>query len=191
MSKSNIFGLNSYGQVRVAIIGSQCSGKTTLMNIVKHKLAEFGNVEILKFADPIYAALGVLKKPKHRMFMQDFSTVAQACFGLHVFSELFEKNILELVNSSKSFAAFLCDDVRRDYELDMVKKYGFTTVFVDTPEDVRRDRAERQGLQFLTTHDSEKYVDDMKGLCDIIVDGNVPKNKLHEYVEAVLQFQKR
>jgi len=186
--KSNVFGLSKMDQVRVAIIGEQCSGKTTLMNAIRSKMVEFGQVEIIKFAGPIYGVLDVLKKKKHRKFMQDFSTVAQDCFGTHVFSELFEKRMIELQKSETNYSAILCDDVRRDYELEMTKAYKFVTVFVETPESVRMERAKKQGLEFIKDHSSEIYVDGMKGLCDIVVDGDVPKNKLNDYVEAILIF---
>lgn len=185
---NGIFGLNpSVQPIRVAFIGKQCAGKTTLASMFCSQMESFNRVDIIKFADPIYEALRAIKKKKNRAFMQGFGTLAMRCFGEHIFVDLFEQRVLEIEDIGDS-VCMVCDDVRRKFEFDCVRDNGFITVYIDAPDDVRMKRAKRQKIEFIENHESEIYIDELKGLCDMQFDGNVNLKDMEMYVDAIKIF---
>ena len=185
MTNEDIFGLKPIVPVKIAVVGKQCSGKTTLVNAINERL---GNcAKVVKFADPIYSVLNILNKKKNRRFMQGFGTLAMQCFGEDVFCSLFSENIKSLEESSKC-CGFLCDDVRRYFEYDTAIGLGFMTVFVDTPVEVRKKRAKKLNIEFIENHESEMHVDSMKKLCNMNFNGNVPLKTMHSYADAILIY---
>lgn len=152
---------------KIAVIGSQCAGKTT---VAEKLMFQFHHSRLLKFAKPHYDVLRVLGQGKNRAFMQKFSDVAKEHFGQDIFIEAFKMNCKEL--EKKSPDLIVCDDLRYQKELDAAKALGFYTVFVDADEEIRRQRAERQGLAFITGHNSEAEVDSLKTQADIIILNN-------------------
>jgi len=139
-------------QKRIAIIGQQCSGKTTVAETISQG---FEDPRLIKFADPIYGALGVMRQEKHRAFMQDFGEMVKRHFGEHVFVDIFKKR----VNHEHRFEqALICDDVRRDYEAEACVDMGFKIIYVTAPVEIRKARAEAQGLEFIENHISETQV---------------------------------
>lgn len=185
MSSEDIFGLKPISPIRIAVVGRQCSGKTTLINMVNERLQD--KAKIVKFAEPIYETLGVFGKNKNRRFMQGLGTLAMQCFGEKVFCEIFKKNVERLEETADVYG-FLCDDVRRMFEFETVKKLDFVTVFLDTPASVRKKRASRLNIEFVEDHESEIYVDDMKELCNMQFDGNVQLKTMHNYADAVVIY---
>lgn len=135
-----------------------------------------------KFADPIYSALIGLGKPKHRAFMQDFGDLAKKHFGEHVFVECFD----ELIKTNPD-GHWVCDDVRRTYELDKVRELGFKVVYVETPEDIRRARAVEQGLDFIPIHNSETEVPGMKQYADLVIDGTLPTKEIEKELRKLFK----
>lgn len=171
---------------KIAVIGEQCAGKTTLTNIIAKEVG--AGVKNIKFADPIYGALGVLGREKHRLFMQDFGDLAKKHFGELVFVNEFQQEF-ERIRKERGWDSELvvtCDDVRRVYEFSMVKGLGFTTVFIDTPESVREARAQKLGLQFATKHNSETEVGSLKQYCDHVVDGRKLEFVIADFVRSTL-----
>ena len=118
--------------LKIACIGQQCSGKTTL---VKFFAKEFKNVYFVKLADPIYNAIQGLKQPKHRAFMQQFGTLAKKHFGTEIFAKVLYQRVKELETEISNMVAvdaidsedtvILNDDVRFGYELEYMKRLGF------------------------------------------------------------------
>jgi dephospho-CoA kinase len=150
-------------RARVAFIGLQGSGKTTATEAFGNYLGDYIH---FKFAQPIYDVLDAVKKPKHRLFMQQFSDLAKEHFGINIFNEIAEKKLEEYPKD----AAVICDDCRFPFEVELLKKYNFTLVYVDSPEDLRK---ERLGDLFRNpNHNSEASVESLKKHCDIILDGS-------------------
>lgn len=171
---------------KIAVIGEQCAGKTTLTNLI----AKVGGTHVhnIKFADPIYGALGVLGREKHRLFMQDFGDLSKKHFGELVFVNAFQQTF-ERMRKEHGWNAGLiltCDDVRRTYEFSMVKGLGFTTVFIDTPSHVRESRARKLGLHFATSHNSETEVASLKQYCDHVLDGTKSEYFVEDFVRSTL-----
>lgn len=162
---------------KIALIGGQCAGKTTIMEAVR---SSFESSAILKFADPIYGALKALEKPKNRAFMQDFGDLAKKHFGEYVFVDAFR----EKSNAITSVDLIACDDVRRTYEAELVHELGYFIVFVDTSEEVRKLRADALGLSFMPNHNSESEIASLRRYAHYGIDGGAP---LHA-VKTVVQY---
>lgn len=155
-------------QQRYAIIGQQCAGKTSLAN----RIAETSRYpRVIKFADPIYAMIACLGQSKHRGIMQDVGELAKRHFGEMVFVDLFKRAVRDDRVRSRS-ELLICDDVRRDYEAEACRELGFCIVYLHADEDVRRRRAEKQGLDFIATHVSETQVESLKGYADMLFFNN-------------------
>jgi len=180
--------------MKIAIIGEQCSGKTTAANFI----AELFKIHYIhKFADPIYGVLGCLGQGKNRLFMQEFSDLAKSHFGLGIFVELFEKEILtrELLEEelwlekygSDSWA-IICDDLRYMRELELVKKLGFKVMAINTIKDIRQTRATNQGLDFNENHSSESEVQDLIWHADSVLmdSGAVTLELLKEHCQQTV-----
>lgn len=152
--------------IKIAITGKQCSGKTTVTNLI---LKHFSHHRILKFAQPLYDILGVLGQPKHRAFMQEHSDLAKKHFGPMVFNDIFKR---ELGYMEKAFLPpdiVVCDDMRFQHELNTVKEAGFLTLYVAAKACDSEERAKAQGLEYLPNHNSEIEIDSLKDQCDIIL----------------------
>lgn len=153
--------------IKIAVLGQQCSGKTTVCQTL-NELCFSKHGKFIKFAGPIYGALSALKREKCRGFMQEFGDLSKKYFGEHVFVDAFKQAVLEEQKSN----FILCDDVRRTYELEAVRGLGFFVVYVHADDDVRKRRAESQGLDFIESHNSETEVPSMRNLADYCIINN-------------------
>ena len=159
---------------KIAIIGQQCSGKTSAANFIA---SEFKSPYVLKFAQPIYNTIGALKQPKHRAFMQQFSDLAKKHFGPLIFTDIFLATAKELEN--EMFDVVLCDDMRFQQELDAARQTDFKIISIDAPASVRKKRAESLGLDFIENHNSETEVPSLIGQADyVIVDHGISMSEL-------------
>ena len=152
---------------KISVIGPQCAGKTEVVKIIAGLHDSF---RIIKFADPIYGALEALKKPKHRAFMQSFGEMAKIHFGEHVFVELFKEAVREAEELNAwagGIDILLCDDVRRDYEAEAAFECGFVLIYVDADREIRKRRAEVQGLEFIENHISETEIPNLKKYAEV------------------------
>jgi len=157
--------------MRFAIVGKQCSGKTMVAQLMKTMYT--GNFVTLKFAEPIYDVLNILEQKKNRRFMQEFSDLTKIYFGENIFVNLLER---KLKNLNFLFAdddiLVVCDDVRYQNEVDLLKKYGFLFVLVEANQALRKERAIKQGLEFYEDHSSEKIESLDVGNCYYFIDNN-------------------
>lgn len=158
---------------RLAIIGQQCAGKTTVATMAGD-IIDIGPVAAMKFAAPIYKSLIALYQQKQRGFMQEFGDLAKKHFGEDVFVRAFERedNRISKLPADCRPALAVCDDVRRIYELDLAKRLGYSVVYVEAPREARKARAEAQGLDFIETHNSETEVPLMKPKADYVLENN-------------------
>jgi dephospho-CoA kinase len=150
---------------KIAVIGQQCSGKTTAANFIA---AEHHAPMVLKFAQPIYDAINALKQPKHRAFMQQFGDLAKTHFGELVFTNIFKERVIEIQNSD-FFDLLVCDDMRRQHELDAAREMGFKLISIDATAAVRKRRADAQGFAFIENHSSETEVPILIPQADYII----------------------
>lgn len=169
---------------KFAVVGEQCSGKTSAAKFIGR---HFSCPEIVKFAQPIYDVLDVLQRPKHRAFMQQFSSMAKQHFGDMIFNELFANRVNDLMANPVGADSVICDDLRFPFELTLVRKLGFITIGIHADEDVRAERAERLGLDFITDHESEIHaLDCVKASDHIIRDEGLDLPGLYDEIEIIL-----
>ena len=172
---------------KIAVIGQQCSGKTTAAKFFAQK---FDIKKFVKIADPIYDTLKALRQEKHRAFMQQFADLAKEHFGEEILVEIFKQNVLEIENSYRNMFAdtlIVCDDIRFPYELKTVQdELGFIMIAIDAPAEVRKVRAEKLGLQFIENHNSELLVPQLIPQADYIIkDNGISMDELKEEVEWI------
>ena len=145
--------------MRIGIVGQQCAGKTTLADMIGYP--------IIKFAAPLYEINTVLRVGKSRDFMQKMSDLVKECFGVDKFLDLFVKTADNLYPHHDNL---LCDDIRFLLEAEYLLKNNWKLIYIDAPEDLRRQRAEAQGLEFLPLHNSEKALCEiLKPLCPTVI----------------------
>lgn len=160
--------------LKIACIGQQCSGKTSL---AKFFIKNFSEVFHIKMADPIYNALDGLKQKKHRAFMQQFGDLAKLHFGKEIFPQILEKQVLEVEKLAagridKKFEdqiLIINDDIRFGYELKYVKRLGFKLCSIICPAEVRAARAKAQGLDFIENHQSETEIPQLLYKADFVL----------------------
>lgn len=145
---------------RIAICGQQCSGKTTVADI----LSQYYDFKYVKFADPLYRISEAIGQPKNRGFMQEESDLCKKYFGDDIFIRLFEKQICGV-------GSVLCDDLRYIEEMAFCKKHNFKTVYVFAEEEIRKFRANLLSLKFLPLHSSEMTTKLMVD-CDFVIYNN-------------------
>ena len=155
---------------RFAIIGQQCSGKSTVADLL-FEMWHYGKI-VIKFADPIYDTLRALRQKKHRAFMQEFGEMAKRHFGEMVFVDIFKAK-MRLADSKFPDMLVVCDDVRRDYEAEAVLECGFKIIYVHADRLVRLSRAKKQGLDFIENHISETQVPTLRQYAHYEIVNNV------------------
>jgi len=172
---------------KIAIIGQQCSGKTTAANFIKQ---EFTVSETVKVADPLYCILSCLKQDKNRLFMQEVADLAKKHFGELILVDILKEKIKSLETSYCCRGIYtgdvriliICDDIRRQYEFDMMKELGFSFISIDASREIRKARAERLGLAFIEDHNSETEVPSLIDQADFIIkDDGISQDKLKRH----------
>jgi len=152
--------------MKIALIGEQCSGKSSVAEIIKNYLAPI----VVKFADPIYATLEAINMPKNRLFMQEFSDLGKKHFGDDLFVRLFIDSVKRIEAKRYLLAPdIVCDDVRYPIQLQACRDLDFTIIYVEAEESVRIERSKAQGLVFNSEHSSEQHVKSMKPMADIVI----------------------
>ena len=120
--------------------------------------------------------------------MQEFGDLAKKHFGENVFTEIFKKNVIEkerlCETCSLTNSVIICDDIRRLYELDVVKE----VVSIKAPAEIRKARAEKLGLDFIENHNSETEVPDLIDKADykIIDNGDITIDDLFFIIKEAL-----
>lgn len=179
--------------IKIAVIGQQCSGKTSA---AKFLMKHFDHYAVVKIADPIYDTLKALRQEKHRAFMQQFADLAKRHFGEEILVEIFKQNVLDL---EKRFdldgehvmgkdVLIVCDDIRFPYELKTVKELGFKLIAINATAEVRKERSDRLGLDFIENHNSETLVPQLFPSADhVIYDDGLPYEDLGKHCDIILE----
>jgi len=166
--------------MNIAISGKQCAGKSTLADIIsKHNRAK-----LCKVIDKIYQINKLLQVPRNRGFMQDLGESIRKYFG----EDYFVKDLAARVKQSG--CAFVTDDMRKQIEFNTLKTAGFTTIYVDADEDIRRKRAENLGLDFREDHPAEKEIEQLRDQCDFVIENNGTLDELENKIVSILKVQK-
>lgn len=179
--------------LKIACIGQQCSGKTSLANFF---IKKFSQVFHIKMADPIYNALDGLKQKKHRAFMQQFGDLAKLHFGEEIFPQILEKQVVEIEKHDDEIAEhefldqilIINDDIRFAYELKYVRKMGFKLCSIICPAEVRASRAQAQGFDFIENHASETEIPSLLYKADFVITrGEMSMEELGNTADEILE----
>lgn len=180
---------------KIGVIGQQCAGKTTAAKFISEM---FDTTITVKFADPIYGTLKAFREEKNRAFMQELGDVAKKYFGELVFVENFMKSVKDIekhlvlkksgIRESKHL--IICDDIRFSYEFDVAKELGFKIISIDTVTEIRKARAEQQGLDFIGSHNSETEIPVLIFKADLtIIDKGITKDDLRRYIRQGVSME--
>ncbi|MBZ4643906.1 MAG: dephospho-CoA kinase [Deferribacteres bacterium] len=159
--------------MKIAITGKQCAGKTTLKELF---IAKFGGKEI-KFIDKLYQINELLGVPKNRGFMQDLGEAVRKYFGQDYFVKDFIKRATNCQDN------LFCDDVRKVLEFEATKKSGFYTIYIEANPEIRKQRAQKLGLDFIENHPAENEIILLRDKCDIVIENNDSIDKLKYFVD--------
>ena len=164
---------------KIVICGSQKAGKGEakaffLELFEEHKM---DNIFTLKFAEPMknynewlgYDDECDISVTKNRSFYQELSDLTKAHYGDEVFVDVFKASHLSIEEDFDDVDVIIVDDCRYPRELDVCKSLGYYSIFVDCPEEVRKKRAEADGTDFITNHNSEQFVPQLESRCNFIV----------------------
>ena len=100
--------------------------------------------------------------------MQQFSDLAKEHFGMAVLNNV-SKNTLHSLCDVENLT-IICDDVRYQFEMDLLKEYDFTFIYIDAPEETR---AFRLGELFKNpNHNSEISISELKDQCHLSIINN-------------------
>lgn len=170
---------------KIAIIGQQCAGKSTIADMVLDCYSKGG---IIKFADPIYDTLKIFGQQKNRAFMQGLGDLAKEHFGQNIYVKLFSEGVKELEETTNERDYILvCDDIRFPYELDEAKLRGFKVIFVGADRDIRQQRANKLNLDFIEGHGSEIHVPALAEMADVKIDNStLSTEELRQQVELII-----
>lgn len=149
--------------VGVGIAGKAHSGKTYLANKIK-EVVNFP-VTILKFADPLYFYLQAIKQQKDREFLIKLADLTKKYFGDNIFVNTLQKQIQD----KRSIVFIVVDDVRYEAEAKMLKKEGFFLIYLDTPDEIRKQRAATLNMPFIEEHPSESGVAAVADFANVVV----------------------
>lgn len=153
----------------IAVIGSQCAGKTSAANYIGDRF--YSEPRHIKHAQPIYDVNEIMGVYKHRAFMQGFGDLAKKHFGEHVFLDIFRHEVKDLY-AEDHYDVLINDDTRFPFEMDLLKELGFFTIYIDATREVRMQRAKNLGLEFIENHNSEIYVPEIGKKADLYIHDN-------------------
>ncbi len=164
--------------MNIAISGKQCAGKSTVAEII----SKHNGAKLCKVIDKIYQINKLLDVPRNRGFMQDLGESIRKYFG----EDYFVKDLITRVKQNDY--TFVTDDMRKQIEFDTLKNAGFTTIYIDADEDIRRKRAEKLGLDFRENHPAEKEIEQLKNQCDFVIENNGTLGELENKVTKILKL---
>jgi len=179
--------------IRIAFVGKLHSGKTTALN----KIWELAEKErklplLMKFAKPLYNSQTCFlgnSAEKHRLFLQDLSTLSKKHFGQDILSKCFVREIKRLEEHMPNKIVLLCDDVRVQSDFDTAKECGFTIIGIAASDKIRKKRNPK--LFVGTDHETEINVDELIDQSDILVDGDLHIDKFRDDIEHLWNIRSR
>jgi len=153
--------------IKIALVGLACSGKTTIANHINNLESR-----IIKFAQPHYDILKVLGQEKHRLFMQELSDLCKKHFGDDIFVKIFENSASRYENQNSLLVkSLICDDLRYKIEFDSCVKNNWLMIYVESKDELRKERSDKLGLAWNPNHNSEQ-THLFKNNCEYTIENN-------------------
>ncbi|BAI81721.1 hypothetical protein DEFDS_P098 (plasmid) [Deferribacter desulfuricans SSM1] len=110
---------------------------------------------------------------KDRLFLQFAGEFLKEIFGQYYFVDIFSLKVKNFEKAQTRLgrpSVILCDDIRRIYEYKQALRLGFDIYGIEADEEIRRKRAESNGIVFNPNHPSEM---DIQGIME-----NLPNEKI-------------
>lgn len=165
----------------IFISGDMCAGKTTLADLLRSVFAAQGKtVEILKFADPLYAFMQSFTDEKHREFLVKSGELAREIFGNDALNHAFRRKV-----AASTADIIICDDMRTQVEYNLGCELGAFMVRVEAPVEVRRQRGEKLGIWSDKPCKTEGKLGDMPHDVTVHNTGTVSRNLVNDAVDIV------
>ena len=161
--------------LRIAFSAKAGSGKSEAVKTASEMLG-IGNSVIVKFADPLYDLMHLVQdymgmdRHKDGKFLQLIGTD----WGRDKDPQIWTNKFKEKVDQIGFQQIILCDDVRMENELELVKELGFFTIRINRPEELRSQYLVGRN----TSHKSEIELDDKESLFDFVIENNSDSVKI-------------
>ncbi len=127
-----------------------------------------------------------IQKGKNRTLLQFIGTEVGRNLDESLWTNLFEAKVEELGD-----AKIINDNLRFPNEFDCLKHLGFTTVFLDTPVNIRRERYEQKYGVPMTdgqlNHSSEAYLDEICDNCDVVIENTHALTDLYYHLDETIK----
>jgi len=170
--------------LKIAIAGLACAGKTTVYNNLATIYEK--NTSLIKFAKPHYDVLSILGVPKNRLFMQDFSDLAKKHFGEDIFVKAYDNYVNEY-EIDNNIDVLICDDLRYQIEFDYCKMNDWYLIYVESDENLRKERSDKLGLKWNPKHNSEQcHLFYHK--CDLLLKNNGTVEEFKSVIDKIHPF---
>ena len=167
---------------KIMLASQAHGGKSSVKGFLLDLFEERGenNVITLKMAEPMknyteWIGFDDENNPdvtKSRLFYQELSDLTKKHFGKMVFADTFKASHLAIEEDFDSIDAIVMDDCRIPFEFDLCEELGYTSIFIDCDEEVRKERAEKDAVVFSPNHNSENEVHLLKTRCNYIIDNS-------------------
>lgn len=135
--------------MKFAFAGKMCSGKSTAAKYIEQ---HYVNARRVSFADPVKNIARTVfgMEEKDRKLLQIIGATGRA-----LDPNMWINKLLDVVRTDNEII-WVVDDVRYLNELRCLKGQGFTTVYIDVPEDVRKAR-----ILKLYGENAQQHIDNM------------------------------
>lgn len=177
-------GLSNSNQLKIAFVGKSRAGKDTLARELSKSYREEGKgVVTYAFADGIkeifvkyFGHLKLSEKPRNAYITigESFRRIDPRVWVLH---------LKEKLEKSYQWDVVMVTDLRREVELEYLRKEGFIIVFVEADDDVRVARAEELGETLDLNNKGDEEVD--------LIDYDISVNSNYVFTETHVDNIKR
>ncbi len=127
-----------------------------------------------------------VQEGKNRTLLQLLGTEVGRAWDENLWTNIFETKVEELGPDAR----IVNDNLRFPNEFDSLERLGFTTVFLETPSDIRAKRYEQEYGQPMNeaqlAHASEAYLDEIRNRSDFVYENTGNKERLEFFIRIVL-----
>jgi len=161
--------------IKLALCGKLRSGKSLVAGYLSlmHDFQPFAFGDALKNA--FHRAFPQIpRQPKPRAYYQSFGQWARTTIDENVWIDATMRKVGEYL--SQNCLRILIEDVRQQNEYDRLKREGFVFVRITAPDELRIERAKKDGDDFAEAdlvHETETFVDSFEVDYEVANDGTV------------------
>jgi hypothetical protein len=125
---------------------------------------------------------------KDRLFLQQTGEYIKKDMYEHIFVDIFKNTVIDLENSENPPLVLFCDDIRRDYEYQLASNLGFNVYAILANVQIRKDRADKNGIVFSPNHISELGVDDIlvELPSNVFIENNATLDDFYDTIDSTV-----